>query len=408
MIFKPSTAFLAFALLARAADANIPIRSLTNVNVNDHRGYFSDPYHVVYEDSQEIYISGTTHKYLRCDHPLQPGCATAQNITYKHNDAIKHAANSSNTYICGVAGIHPFQSGSGPNLTWDAVATLHVQHSPNCTGISGWSVIVHASPTDTTTSIPPTSWITDKILIGSFSDNVDATYDGKYFRLPSGQLYLIYQAQYSPLPTKRDGVVAVPMDDPTSFTPDGKTTYLLRPGPDYNSENYVAGNDSFKLIETGNIRAINGKFLMAYSVGAYNRKTYKVGIAWSDTFLPADGEGYRKVLKDNPDRLWKSKGEKEVYYLLQAEVQHDGWRYVGAQVLAPGVPTVASIGERGNCVLLFAGYDPKDAEVDKKGKFEASKRRPYFVGLNVAVPKDRSVKDAKDEELQSWIMPLHG
>jgi len=269
-------------------------------------------------------------------------------------------------------------------------------------------------------------------MIGNFSENVDANYDGKYFQTPDGHLYLVYQKQKSnpaedngvqtmseqvqlvdqkqeSESPKRDGVVAWPMNNPTTLTPGTKPTFLLLPDDNLNSENYVAGNKHFKLIETGNIHAINGKFLMAYSVGAYDRKTYKIGIAYSDTFLPVNGQHYRKVMKNNPDHLWNSSGDKEVYYLLQGEEPHDGWHYVGDQVLAPGVPTVAQIGPNNSWVLLFAGYNPNDAppKEGKKGEFQPNHRRPYFAKIDLKVPDNLSVKQATDAQLQDWITPSH-
>ena len=406
MVLTSITLLLAAALSAYS-QASIPIKPLTSVNEVEHTGYFSDPYHVPYENSQEVFVSGTTHSYLECNQSLSPRCASAHPNEYASSDSIKQAANNSAATICGAAGIHPFQSGSGPNRSWDAVVTLHVQNTTTCEGISGWSVIVHAHPLNASAADkPPTSWVGDKVLIGSFSDNVDANYDGKYFRTPAGQLYLVYQKQYSKDP-KRDGVVAWPMDNFKTLA-GSQPTFLLRPDEHLNSENYTHGKD-FKLIETGNIRAINGKFIMAYSAGAYNHKSYKIGIAYSDTFLPTDGQQYRKVLKENPSHLWNSKGEKEVYYLLQADQNHDGWHYVGDQVLAPGVPTVAQIGPDNSWVLLFAGYDPQDAHMpDNTHKYIASHRRPYILKLNVNVPASPSVKQASDSDLQNWITPAHG
>jgi hypothetical protein len=401
MIFTSlsAVAIAVFALSAHA-QANIPIHPLSNSNK-----YFSDPYHVRYQNSEGIYISGTTHQYLECDASLQPGCASSSPNDYDSDQALKHAANSSGTHICGSAGIHPFQSVSGGKASWDAIVTLHVQSSSACNGISGWSVIVHAHPENASTvDLPPTSWIGDKVLVGSFSENVDANYDGKYFKTPAGELYLVYQKQYSKQP-KRDGVVALPMDDPKTKKSGSEPVFLLRPDDDLNSENYV-DSDHFKLIETGNIRAINNKFLMAYSVGAYDHRSYKMGIAYSDTFLPAKGQQYRKVMKDNPHNLWKSKEKKEIYYLLQADEKQDGWHYVGDQVLAPGVPTVAQIGPNDGWVATFAGYEPNEPK-DSTDKFKASHRRPYFVDLDVKVPVNPSVKDASDSQLQSWIAPKH-
>ncbi|KAF2095147.1 hypothetical protein NA57DRAFT_44952 [Rhizodiscina lignyota] len=402
MIFTLLTTLTIFALWAHA-QANIPIHPITNSN---KAKYFSDPYHVPYQNNQGIYISGTTHQYLECGTSLQPGCASSFPIKYHNDQAIKQAVNHSGATICGTAGIHPFQTVSDGKRSWDAVVTLHVQNTTTCKHISGWSVIVHAHPENASAvDLPPTSWVGDKVLVGSFSEDVDANYDGKYFRTPAGQLYLVYQKQHSKHP-KRDGVVAWPMDNPTTKTPGSKPHFLLLPGEGLNSENYI-DSDHFKLIETGNIRAIKNKFLMAYSVGAYDHSSYKLGIAYSDTFLPADGQHYRKVMKDNPHHLWKSQGPQEVYYLLQADEKQDGWHYVGDQVLAPGVPTVAQIGPNDGWVATFAGYHPGDTGSSTK-KFAANHRRPYFVDLDVNVPANPSVKEASDAELQSWITPAKG
>ena len=394
---------------------NIPIEPITNVNKAGHTGYFSDPYHVLYEKSQEVYISGTTQSYLECSQTLSPECApTLPKHPNKYNSskALHHQAHKAGAKICSAAGIHPFQSGSGDTRSWDAAVTLHVQkNNSKCSGIGGWSVIVHAHPHNASeVEKPPAHWIGDTVLVGSFAKNVKANYDGKYFKTPDGQLYLVYQKQHSKQP-KRDGVVAWKMDNPKTLTPGSEPNVLLLPNEALKSEDYTIGSD-FKLIETGNIKVINGTFVMAYSAGAFDNKTYKIGIAYSDTFLPVGDQQYRKVLKENPSGLWNSTGDKEVYYLLQAEVEHDGWHYVGDQVLAPGVPTVAEIGPGNSWVLLFAGYDPSDAPKVKtkngKTKFEANYRRPYFVKLNVQVPAGRSVKEPSDEELQNWITPTHG
>ena len=404
MIITLLIALLPFVLSAYA-QASIPIYPITNVAGGT--GYFSDPYHVPYQNSQGIYISGTTHQYLECDTSLQPRCASLHRNQYNTSGPLTQAAKADGTTICSAAGIHPFQSGSGASRSWDALVTLHVQDRSDCQSTNSWSVIVHARPEDSSAiDVPPTSWIGDKVLIGSFAENVDANYDGKYFQTPAGKLYLVYQKQDSKRP-KRDGVFAWPMDNPMTKTPGNNATMLLLPDDNLNSENYVRGDDSFKLIETGNIRAINGKFLMAYSVGAYNHQTYKLGIAYSDTFLPASGEQYRKVMKNNPDHLWNSQGQKEVYYLLQGDEIHDGWHYVGDQVLAPGVPTVAQIGPGNGWLLTFAGYDPSDAPQDGPNEYMADHRRPYFINLDVKVPATPSVKQASDAELQDWITPSH-
>ena len=261
MIFPLSIVFATF-IASALAQSDITVHPLTPVNESNRTGYFSDPFHVAHTDNQSVYIAGTTHQYLECHTALQPRCASTHPNRYRTSKDLNTTAEKAGTTICGAAGIHPFYTGSGANASWNAVVTLHVQKSPKCDGISGWSVIVHAHPDDSqTSSTPPSSWTGDQILVGSFSEDVDANYDGKYFQTPAGELYLVYQKQKSANP-KRDGVVALPMDSPTTPKPGINATFLLLPDEDLNSENYISGNDSFKLIETGNIRAINGKFIM--------------------------------------------------------------------------------------------------------------------------------------------------
>lgn len=387
---------------------NIPIYPLTNAD----KPYFSDPYHVPYQNNQGIYIAGTTHQYLKCNSKLELRCASKIPNDYTSSAALNQSARESGATICSAAGIHPYQSGSktdsGDTRSWDAVVTLHVQNTSDCDGISGWSIIVHAHPENPNhLDTPPASWIGDKLLIGSFLENVDANYDGKYFRTPNDQLYLIYQKSHEEKSKdkKVDGVVALSLFDPRTITPGASPHWLLLPDPDLNSENYILSNNGkFKLIETGNIRAINNTFIMAYSVGAFFNTSYKIGIAYSDTFLGP----YRKVYKKNPGEVWGTPASrKEVWYLLQGDQEVEGWRYVGDEVLAPGVPTVAKIGEDG-WVLLFAGFDADDAPVDEKGNLVAHYRRPYYVDLNVNVPRGTKVSEVSDEELGRWITPVHG
>jgi hypothetical protein len=403
--------------IAASAQGPFPIYPITKANSSTHKGYFSDPYHVPFTDikNSNIYIAGTTQAYLTCPDHLSPACASRRANNYTTSKALNDTAKAAGATICSAAGIHPFQSSSGSNeTTWDAVVTLHVQDNPHCNGLSGWSVIVHASPAhpaDANAAKPPTSWTGDSLLIGSFATREDANYDGKYFRNPKdNQLWLVYSAQQSGYPHKRDGVAAWPLDSPTTTVKGSNYTFLLVPHDDLGSEDYRSGNSSFKLIETGNIRVINGTFVMAYSAGGFARKTYKSGVAFSDTFLPSNNSGthpkqYRKVMKENPHKLWGSKGEKEVWYMLQGDENQDGWRYVGDRVLAPGVPTVAQIGgsDGKGWVLMFAGYDASD----KEHEYEAKYRRPYYIDLQVDVPEDASVKGASDQEIRGWIVPAH-
>ncbi|KAI3393675.1 hypothetical protein diail_3812 [Diaporthe ilicicola] len=103
-------------------------------------------------------------------------------------------------------------------------------------------------------------------------------------------------------------------------------------------------------------------------------------------------------MRGDPDHLWNTTEKQEVYDLLQAEEEigeHKGWHYVGDQVKAPGVPTVAQIGSDGQWVLTFAGYDP-----------EVPTTLLRMAQSTLGVPADVSVSEASDEDLPGWIAPI--
>jgi hypothetical protein len=264
---------------------------------------------------------------------------------------------------------------------------------------SNWTVILHAHPTGTTPGAVPTNWEADSLLVGSFTNPSKADYDGKYFE-DAGKLYLVYSDRLSDTPA-RDGIVARLMTAPETVAATAPTV-LLAPG-DYSSELFFGlhQSDNFKLIETGNITVVDNKFVMAYSTGAYYEPDYKIGLAWSDTFLPAAGQSYRKLTTTDSGGVWGKAGRPEVRYLMQS--QEPGWpNYVGKTVLAPGVPAVVQDGR--GWYLTFAGYLPSDAPVDPKtGHYVPSSRRPFFAPLSVRVPTGASVAGTSDADLANWI-----
>ena len=272
---------------------------------------------------------------------------------------------------------------------------------------------MHATPSERVSLTVPTSWFADKLLIGSVNQSVPANYDGKYFE-DNGQLYLLYSKRLSAAGAPaRDGIVAQKMRSPTVLA-NSAPVILLQPneGADaLNSEFYFEkGNAAFKLVETGNITVIHGKYALAYSTGAYDMGDYKTGVAWSDTLLPSDPAGYRKVLMPDPNAVWGNT-HPEVRYLLQS--QKPGWpNYVATQVLAPGVPTIAQaplekqiLDGQGGWYLFFAGYAPGDAPTSTDGNYEGNYRRPFYIRLQVQVPFNGSVQAATDDELATWLVP---
>jgi hypothetical protein len=383
------------------------IQPLTNVDVANHTGYFSDPYLVPLSGTGSTYITGTTQKYLICHGPLQPGCGQSQSITVD-TSSLEAKAQRAGATITSIAGLHPLQNSQG---LWMMVLTLHVQKEgsvdPDEGATAGWSVIVHAAASVPHSASLPVNWTADDVLVGSFSKDVKANYNGKYFE-HDGQLYLTYIKRLGDKPP-RDGIVAQKMRTPSEKA-DEEPVLLLQPSDDSDSKAseiyYPDGGGDLKLVETCNITEINGKFALAYAVGAFNRRNYKSAVAWSDTFLPPPEKTYRKVTRPDPNGIWSNNKHDEVVYLLQAEKPN--WpNYVKSQVIAPGVPTISRSGPNGGWVLIFAGYAPGDNPTNSNGTFEGNHRRPFYVRLNVSVPGDKSVSAVSQDELATWITLAH-
>jgi len=385
------------------SSSQIVIQPMTTVNVSSATGYFQDPYPIHTLASATTpglpTFSGTTKQLLSCSGNLQPGCFSGAAVTLDSAAFARQVQNAGSSLVT-VEGLNIYQDSTG---TWQMAATAVLK---NPKFANPWNVIVHCHPTTVPAAGIPTAWIEDTLLIGSLNTFDYDDYDAKYFE-DSGKLYLTYNKQ---LVLGQDAVVAQGMASATAT--DGTATITLL-GPEtanggYNSE-YSEGlnpSSNVKLIETGNIRKIQGKYVMTYSDGAFNRPDYKCGIAWSDTFLPAAGTYYTRVQKTDTAGVWGQPGHAEVQYLLQSQISQ--WpNYVRSQVLAPGVPAIIT-DARGNYYLSFAGYDPSDAPTDSSGLYLGTHRRPYYIKLQVQIPPGSTISGTTPQDLVNWIQPSTG
>jgi len=390
----------------------IPLFPMTQVNERDHLGYFGDPYpiHLAPWTAPFLpqYFSGTTPELMTCERPIRPGCFATSPITVTIADDIKAKANEANNEFFDQINRNIYQTDDGH---WNMAVTLYLRKTsaPKTTLDGTWTVIAHAHPDSQCTITTPTSWVVDKILVGSVAKSAKANYDGKYFE-DGRKLYLIYSKRK--VGTVHDGIVAQALKSPADVD-SSDPVWLLAPNTTdggYNSEyfhiNWAEGgpNADFKLIETGNITKIAGKYVMAYSTGDYQELDYKTGIAYSDTLLPKEGETYRRILQTDTEGVWGDAGHPEVRYLLQSD--KEAWpNYVRTQVYAPGVPSVVEK-ENGEYFLSFDGFLPSDAPRPKGGStliYDPTHRRPFYVPINVKVPFNGSVEAATNEELATWI-----
>jgi hypothetical protein len=386
----------------RDPSAAAAVRPLTSTSSKDPGVYYSDPYpiHLAPSNHQsDVYFSGTTKSILDCSTGSTAHCTAQGKLSVTTGPALRKAARKygSKTTVVDNSNIYQLDSGS-----WEMATTMYVKN-PKFKKAPPWTVIVHAHAVNGSGSAVPTSWVADSLLAGSLQKPDRADYDGKYFE-DGSKLYLIYSKRLSNSPS-HDGIVAQQLVSPGKSASSAATVLLAPDNADggYNSELFFGmGNSAkFKLIETGNLTKVGGKYVMAYSTGAYNESDYKTGLAWSDTLIPAKGSSYRRILMKDDKQEWAGKpGGYEVHYLLQSQIK-DWPNYVADRVMAPGVPSVVESG--GTWYLYFAGFLPSDAPKVSGGKYDASHRRPYVMPLTVKVPQGTSVQAASNDDLARWI-----
>jgi Glycosyl hydrolases family 43 len=377
------------------------IHPLTQVNSATNVGYFSDPLPIHLAETSGSYVTsmaGTTQQILNCP-SLAVGCYSPNTMTITTGAALKSQL-PANTTVSGYQNNNVYQDNAG---NWQMATTVTVNNAAaNPSGLP-WNVILHASPgsgSAVTAGGVPLSWTSDALLVGSFTTQANGNYDGKYIE-DNGTLYLIYSKRLAVSPSSQDGIVAQEMNSATVVGTTAPTT-LLAPESNsdggYKSELFdcQSSNDQFKLIETGNISVVAGKYAMAYSAGSFETPCYKVGIAWSDALLGP----YKKVLQSDPANVWQNPtAEPEVLYLLQS-LQPAWPNYVNATVQGPGVPSLVQY-PAGTWYLYFAGYDP--AVPLNAGMFDPKLRQPYLMRLTVAIPTGATVAGTGNTALTNWI-----
>lgn len=374
------------------------IQPMTTIGTDGITGYFADPSVVHLAPSaggRTLVFSGTTKAVMWCSYPLSARCFSWAPATVD-TGALGAAITVAGARFTNFQNLNAFQDDAGG---WHAVLAIGVNSPAHP---DHWTVLVHAHATaPAATGIAPTAWSADTVLSGSFSNPVDGNYDGKYFE-DGGRLYLLYVKNLVPKPMLRNGIVIQPMLSPTQPAP-ADPTILLTPDDRYgplNSEWY--DNTQAKLVEAPYVAKIGGKYALIYSTGAYLQPDYKVGVAWSDTLMPAPGTRYRKVLQSDVQGAWGQPGRPEVRYLLQSQLP--GWpNFTANQVISPGVASAVQ-GPGGAWRLFFAGYDPADRPADLK--LRGPHRRPYFVGLQASIPPSQTVTAASDAELATWLQPV--
>ena len=383
-----------------AVTSRLAIEPLTMIGP-EGSGYLADPQPVrlaPFAGKDVQLLSGTTHAIIRGAYPIAPGSFTWTPVKVDIGSLRDQVAAAGAT-VTNFQNLDLFQDDAG---AWHAAVTIgvHTAGHPR-----HWTVIAHAHPTASTLpGTVPLAWSADTVLSGSLSAPARGNYDGKFFE-DAGRLYLLYVQTVAQAPALRNAIVLQSMRSPIEPDAAVAPVTLLAPGDRYGplaSERY--GQTEAELVEAPFLTRIAGRYALIYSTGAYLTPGYKAGVAWSDTLLPSTSGRYRKVLAPDPLEVWGPAGRPEVRYLVQsARPRWPG--FTGDQVVGPGVAAAVQ-GPEGAWLLFFNGFTPDDMPQGPSGQVDGSHRRPFALGLRVAIPAGQSVATTSDADLAGWLQPL--
>ena len=275
-------------------------------------------------------------------------------------------------------GLVPHQE---PDGSWHAFATLH---------IGGFrTVLAHLLPQGErawTGESPIDRWVFDRVIVGDIKKGDWSYYETKYIR-DGDDAYLVYVAHER----GRNKIFARRMLDPATPDPAAEPVVLLEPqGLRSEDRNNPGG---LQLVEGQSIKRINGLWTLLYSVGDFNypANNYKLGIAYSNTLIPEDGQTYHKVTRVDSGNIWgNGRDTEEVVYLMQSQKQ-DWPNDVSGFVRSPGLGSIISVGD--TPMLLFHGYRADQPNPGPDG------REVFLLPVEIDIPEGA---DAADNQAE-WV-----
>jgi hypothetical protein len=208
---------------------------------------------------------------------------------------------------------------------------------------------------------PITKWDFQRLLVGDLERQDWKYYESKIVPDTDGTLYLMFAANVG----RDNHILAQRMKTPAEIDADAPRRLLLNP-EGYRSEDRDEPG-GMQLVEGGSIFKHEGKYILLYSVGNYQKDNYKLGMAVSNALIPPPGHEYRKAKLPDPERVWGvSDHEDEVLYVLQS--QKAAWPNDSrAFVVGPGLGSLVPDGKE--LWLFFHGYKPDDRERKPENRF---------------------------------------
>lgn len=197
---------------------------------------------------------------------------------------------------------------------------------------------------------PVTQWRLDKVLVGTPSSH---TYETKVYADSTGD-YLFYVDH---LADGNNHIMVQKLRAPDEID-DSFAPYPVL-SPEGLASEYRNGRAGMQICEGPNVVRLASSgtpvYALFYSVGDFARKNYKLGVAYSDSLVPAAGQQYLKPKAADPAGLWGNPGTPaEVVYLLQTET--DRWpNFQASRIAGPGLGNLVRF--RGNDYLVFHAHD---------------------------------------------------
>ncbi len=237
---------------------------------------------------------------------------------------------------------------------------------------------------------PITKWKFKSIVVGDPARQDWKYYESKILEDTDKSIHLMYVAN-----TGRDNFIfAQKLKSWSEIDRSTPRRLMLKP-EGYRSEDRN-GPGSMQLVEGGSIFKWKNKYILFYSVGDYLLNNYKLGMAFSDSLIPAQGQTYRTVKLADPKRVWAESGHRdEIGYLLQSEKPQ--WpNYSANLVVGPGLGSIVTIEDKP--WLFFHGYKPDDKERRPENRFVF--RVPMMIALDRGAPSLKWLQlDLPDERI---------
>ncbi|MBE7187013.1 hypothetical protein [Jatrophihabitans endophyticus] len=394
-----AAALAALTLAATAPASGSPAASAPKLAIKQVSGSsFPDPKPVTPEQKsgpRYFYSTAGNKGVLVCPRDPETSCSQTQQKV-----KLEIPAHTDGSYICSFSNRSVFRYSSGNSTKWYLTPSVKVAHKKAGCKDNSWGVVLLFKP-DTgkahqgDNAVPYHYWVwTKKTLLGSLTHpNHNAGYAAHLER--SGSTVALIYAEDNGC---RIGLYAERVDPATMKPNTSSKTELLSPGisgnRDLNSEIVHSDRHGCKLykVETGYIKKINGTYVMGYSVGSYNGIEYKIGLAYSKTFLGH----YQKAVRHVTNGAWGSE-KTEVNYVVQSEKPK--WCHYETTAWGPGVPSLVPYNHK--WYMYFAAHP---GAKPKNGTFSASTRTPFDVPLTVK-KKFGSLSKANRFHRQTWIEP---